>query len=95
MRTLTSQIILTKLRGYILTITILPPVAPPDGDGKPHAQATECYVVTDEGYTIVPEGQKNQVIALTVTQQTGLDNLMRSLIKAAYTREEVDPEVVV
>lgn len=91
MRTISlGQIDLTHLRGYRWEITVAT-----GGNGTRHAVVTEVYVVTDTGYTTVPEGQQRRILALTPTQQTTLDNLFKSKQLAAAAREsvDIDPEL--
>ncbi len=93
-----GQITLTKVRGYRWEVSV-GQVGPLDANGnmidpKPHVVITEVYVVTDDGYTSVPEGQKRLPIPLTPTQQTTLDKLFKSFYLQAAQREQVDTEAV-
>lgn len=87
-RTLKGRdIVLTTLRSYTWDVRWRV-----GKDGKNHAQPTEVYVVTDDGYTVVPEGQKHVSVTLTAQQQTSLDNVFKAALVAAATREQVEPE---
>ncbi len=82
-----GQIELTKISGYRWEIS--PAV---DEDGKRFAQITEVYVVTDDEYSRVPEGQKRNPLTLTLTQQRILNKLFKDKIIEAATREQVNAE---
>lgn len=85
-----GQIELTKLRGYRWEVRIAR-----DNEGAPYAQVTEVYVVTDDEYSTVPEGQQRLEVALGVQKQADLNRAFRAALLAAATRESVEPESVV
>ena len=82
-----GQVKLTKLRGYRWEVGVAR-----DEEGKPYAKITEVYVVTDDDYTSVPEGQQRLAVELTARQQLALNNAFRSALVAATVRESVDEE---
>ena len=85
MRTITKSITLTQVEGYGWQVAITF-----DEDGIPHAQVTETYVVTDENYSAVPEGQQQLPVVLPEDEQALLDALVLRALKQATEREGVD-----
>lgn len=71
-----GSIELSKLQGYRWEVT-------PNG-------VVEVYVVTDDGYTRAPEGQKRLGVELTSTEKTALTRAFIKHRDAAADREQVE-----
>lgn len=84
-----GQITLTKIRNYHWRIA-----AAVTEEGAKYAAVTEIYVVTDDAYSAVPEGQRALPVPLTPLQQQQLNQLFRGFCLQAAEREQVEPEII-
>ena len=84
-RTVTlGQVVLTKLQAYKWEVSIAV-----DKTGNPLLAITESYVVTDDGYTTVPEGQQQHEVKLTEVERIALQKAFLKYCQTAATREQV------
>ena len=82
-----GQIELTKLRSYRWEISSI------HESGALHCQVMAKYVVTDDNYSVVPEGQKSVVLELSDSQQKSLDSIFFRALKSTAQKEQVDSEL--
>lgn len=75
-----GEVTLTKLRSYKWDVV-------PTSGG---VQVYETYVVTDDGYTVAPEGQQRKEVELTSTEKTALVKAFSKYQAGAATREQVE-----
>lgn len=82
-----GQIELTKLRNYRWEV-----VPALDEAGKVVGLVTESYVVTDKGYSSVPEGLQRREVELLGTERKAMTDRLVKYMKAAAEREQVETE---